>query len=145
MFQIMPFGYGNSSVQKGGARPQNQGGLFSQNYLDDMMGLGFHADILERDDGYIVEAELPGGDKEDIDIDVTEHRLTITATKKTKCNLDEARYHCQERSLGTFERTFKLRNINVDRIAANFHNGMLKVELSKLETTCNFHCKIEIE
>ena len=145
MFPIMPFGFGNSSVQRGEGPSRHQAGIFSQNYLDDMMGLGFHADVAEQDDRYIVEAELPGVDKDDIDIDVTEHRLTITATKKTTCNLDEAKYHCMERSLGTFERTFNLRNINLDRISAGFHNGILKVELLKMETDCNFHCKIEIE
>ncbi len=145
MFPIMPFGFGNSSVQRGAGRSQNKGGLFSQNYLDDIMGLGFHADVLEQEDRYIVEAELPGVEKEDIDIDVKEHQLTITATKRTKCNLEEAKYHCQERSLGTFERNFNLRNINLDRITADFHNGILKIELPKMETSCAFHCKIEIE
>ncbi len=145
MFPIMPYGLGNSSVQRGASRFQNQGGLFSQNYLDDIMGLGFHVDVLEQDDRYIVEAELPGVKKEEVDIDVSENQLTITTTKRTKCNLEEAEYHCRERNLGTFERSFNLRNINLDRITADFHNGILKVELPKSETSCASHCRIEIE
>ena len=145
MFPIMPFGYGNSSVKKGSGQSRHQGGLFSQNYLEDIMGLGFHADVLEQEDRYIIEAELPGVEQDNIDIDVSEHLLTITATKKTKCNLEEAKYHCRERSLGTFERSFNIKNINLDRITADFHNGVLKIELPKMESSCAFHCKIEIK
>ena len=145
MFPIMPFGLGDSSVKRTKGQSRHQGGLFSQKYLEDIMGLGFHVDVLEQDARYIVEAELPGVDKEDIDIEVSDHLLTITATKKTKCNLEEAEYHCKERNLGTFERSFNIKNINLDEIAADFHNGVLKIELPKVESSCAFHCEIEVE
>ncbi len=145
MFQIMqPYGYGKKKRKRLKNSP-HYGGLFSQNYLDDVMGLGFHTDIIDKTDKFIIEAELPGVEKEDISVELEEDELTISATKKTSCDASEDDYICQERNLGTFERKFKVTNIKEEDIKAEYNNGVLKVELPKLNQEIMKQRKIEIE
>ncbi len=145
MFEMMsPRGYGKKIKRRGRRTPQ-YGGLFSQHYLNDMMGLGFQADVIEKREKYIIEAELPGVARDDIEIELEDHLLTISATKKTHCDAEEEDYLCQERTLGTFQRSFKLKNVKEDQIKASYENGMLLINLPKREADSPDQRKIEIE
>lgn len=139
-----PRGHGRR-IKRSGKRGPHFGGLFSQQYMNDMMGLGFHTDVIEKTDKYIIEAELPGVTREDIEIDLGDHLLTITATKKTTCQAEEDDYLCQERNLGTFQRSYKVKNVKEDQITASYKNGILQVNLPKLETDSPNQHKIKIE
>lgn len=100
-------------------------------------------DIAETETGFVVEVDLPGLSKEDVDIELSEDTLTITGHRKTAS--DEGKnYHRRERYSGRFGRSVQLPTL-VDRegIEATFENGVLRVALPKSEKV--LPTKIEIK
>lgn len=104
-------------------------------------------DIIEQNDKYVVEAELPGFKKEDIKLDINNKYLTITAEhsdKKDKEDKDN-KYIYRERSYSSFKRTFNIVNINTDDITAEYKDGILVLELPKKAETAPVSKSIEIK
>lgn len=93
----------------------------------------FRTDIKDADDKFVLEAELPGFDKEDISLDVKDGILTISAQhKEEKEDKDEkGQYIRRERRYGSFARTFDVSGINESGITAAYNNGILEVTLPK--------------
>lgn len=103
-------------------------------------------DVEEDKDGYTVTAELPGMDKKDIDIDVKDNHLYIKGEKKVEKDKDEKNYHITERCYGKFTRNFTLPdNVNQDDIKAKFNNGILTVEIPKVEEEKPKEIKIKVD
>ena len=91
-------------------------------------------DVFERDDVLVFRAELPGIDKEDIDVSVEDGVLTLSGTRKRDAELDDHSAYRLERSFGAFERKFSLpRGLDVTKIKAVHKNGLLEVSLPKAE------------
>ena len=65
-------------------------------------------DIYDSKDAFIIKAELPGIDKNDIKVDVDGRLLTLRGERKTETEEKEKSYYRHELYLGTFERTFTL-------------------------------------
>jgi len=82
-------------------------------------------DIEEDENNYYIKAEVPGLTKEDIDISYEENTITISA------NWNEE----SENSIrkGKFEKSFRVRNIDTEKMEANLDNGILKVVMPKSE------------
>ena len=95
--------------------------------------IGFKTDIIEKDDAYLLEAELPGFKKEDISIDVSNGVMTVSATREEKKDEknDKGEYLRRERSYGTFSRSFDVSAIDESAISAEFEDGILKLTLPK--------------
>ncbi|MCI2802570.1 Hsp20/alpha crystallin family protein [Staphylococcus pettenkoferi] len=91
------------------------------------------SDVHETEDNYIVTAELPGINKEDIDIDYEDNVLTIIASQEDDSN-DDAHYHVKERHITDMNRQFIFKNIDSKAIKAQYTNGLLKVTLPKQQT-----------
>jgi HSP20 family protein len=90
-------------------------------------------DMYEKDNKYIVKAELPGLKEEDVDVSVVGDRLTIKGEKKTESEVEEEDYYRSERSYGSFFRSIDLpQDANADKVEANFENGVLEVSISKI-------------
>ncbi len=89
----------------------------------------FLVDVLDDGDKYIVEAELPGFDKENVKLEYHDQHLTIVA-KRPEASVD-SNYIRKERCGGEFKRSFYVDNIVPDKINANFENGILRVTLHK--------------
>ena len=90
-------------------------------------------DIRENEDGFILDIDLPGYEKGDIKIDVTDGYLTIHA-KTTKENHDKEKHHYvrRERFVGEATRSFYVGDdIKEDEIKASFRNGILNLEIPK--------------
>lgn len=107
----------------------------------------FRTDVTETESAYIVEADLPGFEKDDITIDISEDYLTIHAKRveeKETRNKDD-RIIRQERQYGEFMRRFFVDNINEDEIKAKLENGVLLIEVPKLKPSKPQHRTIEIE
>lgn len=78
----------------------------------------------------VIKAELPDLAREDIDLRVDNHTLTISGEKKMDRSIKEDAYHRVERSYGTFSRSFTLpSSVDTARIAAEYKNGVLTVTL----------------
>ncbi len=91
-------------------------------------------DVVEHDDSFVIEAELPGMNKDDIKISVTNDVLTIRGEKKIEKEDKKKNYHRTERSYGSFSRTFALPgNVKADKVDAEFKNGILTVTVPKSE------------
>jgi HSP20 family protein len=94
------------------------------------------ADVLETEDEIRVEVEMPGMRSEDIDVDLENNVLTITGEKKAeRAKGDESStWHLSERRYGRFTRSFVLpRDVEQDRIEAEFTSGVLSVRIPKSE------------
>lgn len=100
-------------------------------------------DVAEDDDEITVTADLPGYDREDIDVNVEDNRLTITAEREREEEEDEE-YHRRERSFRRHTRTIRLpARIDVDAASATYENGVLEVTLPKIEEQPGHSVEIE--
>jgi HSP20 family protein len=90
-------------------------------------------DVFEKDDKFVVKAELPGMKEEDIDVSVVGDTLTIKGERKTETEVKEEDYCRCERSYGSFVRSIPLPStVNADKIEANYEGGVLEVSLPKV-------------
>lgn len=81
-----------------------------------------------------VTAELPGVSKEDLDINVTGDTLTLSGIRNQDDLPEGAHYHRQERRYGEFSRSIQLPyTVDVNKVKAVFKNGVLSVELPRVE------------
>ena len=94
----------------------------------------FRTDIRDEGDHFLLEAELPGFQKEDIHLELKEGILTITAEHKENQEQkdDKGDYIRRERRYGSFSRTFDVTGIDENGITAAYHNGILELTLPKL-------------
>lgn len=94
-------------------------------------------DIREKEDKYILDIDLPGFDKENINLSLDNGYLNIQAkTLKEEKNSDDEKFIHQERFFGECSRSFYVGNdIKEEEIYAEFKNGILKVEIPKKEIT----------
>ena len=107
----------------------------------------FRTDIQDKGDHYLLEADLPGFQKEDIDLHVQDGVLTITAKHhETRENKDESgKYVCRERRTGSYARSFDVSGIREDGIGASYENGVLKLTLPKQGEQAPVSRKIAIQ
>ena len=91
-------------------------------------------DISETKDSFIVKAELPGLEANDVNVSISGDLLTIKGEKKKEEEEKDEHHHYIERYSGSFQRSFRIPgNIKTDNIDANFDKGVLKVTLPKTE------------
>ncbi len=91
-------------------------------------------DILEEGDQLVLRAELPGVNKDDIDIRVENGTVTLRGEKKLEKEVDSESAYRLERFYGSFARSFVLpTSIDADKIKATYKDGVLEVVLPKAE------------
>ena len=74
----------------------------------------FKTDVIDQGDHYLLQAELPGFDKSDINIDLKDNLLTISASHKDEKNEeDENKYIRRERYYSSYSRSFRVDNVEV--------------------------------
>jgi len=110
---------------------------------------GIRTDIINNDDHYLLEAELPGFKKDEIAIDLKNDILSISATKAGEENEggDDKNYIRRERFEVSYQRAFKVRDVKNDEISASYEDGILKITLPKKDEIVekNEAKKIEIQ
>jgi HSP20 family protein len=90
------------------------------------------ADVRETDDAIIVTMDLPGIDKEDVDISVTDDQLCVIAERSEEREEAEKEYHKRERSCTSFERVVELPiAVKADEASAKLEDGVLEITLPK--------------
>jgi len=93
----------------------------------------------------LITAELPGLTKDDIELNVLENTITLSGERKTDVIPEDAKYHRQERSYGSFTRTIRVPyKIDVDKVEAVFANGVIKITLPRAEEDIPKKIKVEI-
>ncbi len=98
-------------------------------------GMGAPAiDLVEEQDNFVVTCDLPGVNKDDLDISVSGNALTIKGEKKDAREEKEGRYYRRETWSGSFQRTITLpETVDPNRIDAEMKNGVLTLTLPKRE------------
>ncbi|MEL7658163.1 MAG: Hsp20/alpha crystallin family protein, partial [Bacillota bacterium] len=131
MFDLVPFEGRNSGLPRKSRNLFDIDSIF-ENFFNDTLFPAFYnqsgqmrVDIRENEKEFIVEAELPGVNKEDIHIDCTEDRLTITVQKTESTEEQKDNYIRKERKASSMARSFAIANIRHEEIAAKYENGLL--------------------
>ena len=88
-------------------------------------------DIYEKDDIYHIEMDIPGFDKDDINIEVNDGYLTVKAKKSEEVNEENKNYIRRERSYGEYSRTFNLGDADAENVDAKFEKGTLLITVPK--------------
>jgi HSP20 family protein len=85
------------------------------------------------DNSVVVTAELPGMTRDDVSISLQDEVLTLEGARKPPAQQD-VKWHRRERAYGTFARTIQLPfRVDPENVQARYHDGMLEIELERLE------------
>ncbi len=107
----------------------------------------FKTDITDEGDSYVLEADLPGFDKKDIHLDLSDNTLTINAERHSEHEEKgkKEKYVRVERSYGRYSRQFDVSAIDTEHIKAKYDNGVLQLTLPKKQETLPEARHLEIE
>jgi HSP20 family protein len=91
-------------------------------------------DLVEADDHFLLKADLPGLDEDDVSIEIRDNALTISGERKAEHESRERGWYRVERSFGRFSRSLTLpEGVDPDGVAASFDRGVLEVTIPKPE------------
>lgn len=107
--------------------------FFNTGFLTDYQSGGIRTDVKDTEKAYIVEAELPGYKKEDINVELDDDRLTISVTKNKEKNEETNEYIRRERHYGQVSRSFMVNGVDQENIKADYKDGILVLTLPKQE------------
>jgi HSP20 family protein len=144
MFELSPF---DRRHRNSVFNPFQEFENLSRNFFGDSFFSEFRTDIKDIGNAYLLEADLPGFNKDEIKIDINENYLTINAERSSESEEkdDKGRFIRRERSYGSFSRSFDVSNVNIDNIKAEYNNGVLKLNLPKKEGRNPTSRRLEIE
>ncbi|MDE5583374.1 MAG: Hsp20/alpha crystallin family protein [Ruminococcus sp.] len=102
-------------------------------FSDTMQINSCRTDIRDKGEKYVMESELPGFEKNDINIDIKDSYLVISAERH--CENDKTsendRYIRRERSCSSYKRSFDISDVDSEKINAEYKNGILTIDLPK--------------
>ena len=104
----------------------------------------FKVDVRETVNEYVVEAELPGVKKDEVDISLNEGRLTISVKREENIEEKEEDYIHKERKVGSMQRSLFLENAKPETGSAKLDEGVLRITVPK-DTQSDASSKIDIE
>lgn len=108
------------------ARPAN-GSSGSRRWIPAM-------DLAETEDHLVLRADLPGMDRDQVNIEIKDGVLTISGERNAETERTGEGFHRVERSFGRFSRSLNLPDgVEPDKVAAGFENGVLEVKIPKPE------------
>ena len=111
-------------------------------------GLGeFRTDLKDNGDSYTLEADLPGFEKKDINIEMNGDVLTISAERHSEHEEEDKKnkYIRCERSYGSYTRQFDISGVESDGITAKYENGVLTLDMPKKKETIPESRRLEIK
>lgn len=89
-------------------------------------------DVTESNDAFVINVDLPGVAEEDIEVQVTGNRLTVSGRREAEETREGDRYVAIERAYGAFTRSFVLPDsADVDHVEAQLRNGVLEIKVPK--------------
>jgi len=96
--------------------------------------IGFvpHFEVRETNDGFVFKADLPGVSEDDLEINLTGNRLTITGKREAEQRNENERYYAYEVQYGSFTRSFTLpEGVDTEHVKADLKNGVLTLVVPK--------------
>ena len=101
-------------------------------------------DVIERDDEIVVKAEMPGVDKKDIDISVTQNSVTIKGVTSHEEKEEKGDYYRCEIARGSYARTMSLpADVDETKSKATYKDGVLQLTLPKLKKSKRHSIKVD--
>ena len=136
MTGLIPFNLRNTGLVRTGAGFED-----FYNMIDDFFSSGttgrnllrdsFKIDVVEKEKEYIVEAELPGTKKEEIDLNIDEDTLCISVNHTEETAKDDKNYIHKERRATSMNRRIRLSDTKLDEISAKLEDGVLTITIPK--------------
>ena len=115
-------------------------------FHQELNGMAMPVDVKEYDDYYCVKVELPGIDKENINVDINKSYVKIEAKKETEEEEKSHKYHKSEFRYGNYSRTLYFPyEIDTEKATADLKKGILDIHLPKLEKEDKKTTKLEIK
>lgn len=106
--------------------------VFNDPFFSEKENKIMKTDVKEKDGNYILEIDIPGYDKEDIQIELQDGYVTVTATKNEEKEDKHAKYLKRERFSGMCSRSYYAgENVTEEDIKASFKNGILTITFPK--------------
>lgn len=107
----------------------------------------FKTDVTDEGDHYLLEADLPGFEKKDIQLEISGDTLTVRALRHSKVEEKDNKDKLVriERSYGSYSRQFNISGVEAERIKARYDNGVLKLTLPKKQAELPEARHLEIE
>ncbi|WP_411965313.1 archaeal heat shock protein Hsp14 [Haloferax sp. YSMS24] len=103
-------------------------------------------DLVDADDSIEVVADLPGFEKDDLEVSVRGRQLSISADRSESTDVDEENYIRRERTQRSVSRTVTLpAEVKRDEVTAQYRNGVLTITLPKMEPDAEDSSSIDIE
>ena len=107
----------------------------------------FKTDVSDEGDHYLLEADLPGFEKKDIQLEISGDTLTVRAQRHSKLEEKDKKDKLVriERSYGSYSRQFDISGVEAEQIKARYDNGVLKLTLPKKQAALPESRHLEIE
>ena len=103
-------------------------------------------EVKEKADEYLVNAEIPGMKKEDINLSMSDNSLIISGERHSESTNDKGENHYSEMSYGSFYRTVPFQHeIDSEKISASMNDGLLKIHVGKSEKSQAKSRRIDIQ
>ncbi len=152
MFELRPYRRHNNEIAYNPFREMEE---LERKFFDEPFGSFFRSgdiaefktDITDEGDHYTLEADLPGFDKKDIHLDISDNMLTINAERHSEHEEKDKKqkYVRIERSYGKYSRQFDVSSIDTEGIKAKYENGVLRLALPKKQEALPEAKHLEIE
>lgn len=120
--------------------------MFSRKEMKEFNSI-MKTDVKETEKDYILDVDLPGFKKEDVNLNLENGYLTISAKREHKVDNENRKENFvrRERSFGQFSRSFYVGDVEQDEIEAHLENGILTIKLPKEEEKKAKPNRIEIK
>lgn len=107
----------------------------------------FKTDVRDVGNAFLLEADMPGFNKKDINIEINGDCLSIRAERKNENEKKDENggYVYRERSFGSYSRSFDISGVDADKIKADYQDGVLQLTLPKREPTAPASRRLELE
>lgn len=118
-------------------RPMKNFDLFFDDYFNypqsfhDETRMDFSVDIIEHEDGFTIEAEIPGFSKNDISLEADGGQIILTAKRSNQINNTSQTYLKKERNFGQYQRIFYLNDLDEQSVTAKYSDGLLTISAKK--------------
>ncbi len=128
----------------GWMRPFHWGRPFWSDLEAPFEGMVPSVDVIDRDEEVVVRVELPGVDKKNLEVSLSDDSLTIKGSTKTEQEEEKGDYYHREVSSGSFSRTVRLpAEVDGEKVKSSFKDGILELTLPKVKKAKRQTIKVE--
>ncbi len=145
MTTLMPYHYNRHLSNRTNDLLNPFDDFFRSFFGTDVSTNAMRVDVKDEGDHYLLEADMPGVKKEDVNIEVEDGVLTISAQSKQKQEEKKDNYIFSERRSSSFRRSFTLNGIDEEKISATCEDGVLKLTLPKVGEEVKTGRRIEVK